>query len=90
MGVTELIFKLHSLKMQISAILKRHCCHRNSDDVTFLTNFEMFIVAVYMTYKFLFRECTIPSKIKSNLSVFNIFTKCMEATLIALRISCAE
>ena len=47
-------FQATWFKASISAILKRHCSHRNSDDVVFLTNFEFCIIAVYMTYKFCF------------------------------------
>ena len=39
------------------------------------------IVAVYMTYKFLFLEklnLFLFSKVKSNLSILNTFTNCME------------
>ena len=37
-----------------------------------------FSVAVYMTFKFLFLKNIISSKIRFNLSIFNIFTKCIE------------
>ena len=42
MRVTKQFSKQNAVKAKISAMLNRHCCHGNSGDVTFMTNFQMF------------------------------------------------